>query len=227
MTSMPDRSTVVISHVVGAGTTSEHLVAVDAAARRRGVDVTWAVRLDQLAALAGSAAPIRAVADEPGWWESRATLRDRIERVIRLMPGIDTLVVGGGRTLLHRELLRDHGIRTVCVEMFDDAPCGSRRPAPLGWACRSLSWGLWEVALTAAPRGWLSRFTGRTTAIRPFPGGLTVLGSTEPGSEPTATIDRVARWVESRVATSVSLAALPGLVSATGGATTGSVLRAA
>lgn len=226
MSTASDRSTVVLSHVVAAGTTVEHLVAIDAAARRRGVEVTWAARLDGLAAMAGSAAPIRAVADDPGWWESRAALRDRVERTIRLVPGIDTLVVGDGRMLVHRELLRDHGIRTVCVDRFDDAPRGSRRPAPAGWACRSLSWGLWEVALTAPSRGWLTRFTGRTATVRPVPGGLTVLGA-GPAVEPTATIDRVARWVEAGVATTASLGALPGLVAASGTAAAGSVLRAA
>ncbi len=229
-------ATVVLCHRLADRTTPEQIVARDGWARGSGIEVTWAVGLDTLTSLApgaGSAVPLRAVADDASWWSSRAATRDRLQQMAHTLPGIDTLVIGGGRPLQHRELLRDHGIRIVCVDRFDEVSRGSRRPAPRGWNCRSLCWGLWEVAVSEPSRGVIARLTGRTGGLRPVAGGLTVLSSADDaaadgGSATTPrTLRTVGQWVARELATTVTLAGLPQLVASAGAQATGSVLRAA
>jgi len=225
-------ATVVICHRLAEDTTPEQLAARDALATKEGVTVTWAVSLGLpggLGAGVDRGVPIRAVADDADWWTSRGVLRDRLKRVAHELPGIDTLVVGDGRAIDHRDVLRDHGIRVVCSDRFSDAPRGSRRPAPAGWACRSLCWGLWEVALSTPHRGMMDRLTGRAGDPRPLPGGLTVLASGDrPGATPLDRLVHLAgRWAMRGEGSSVVLGDVARLVATAGGGGAGSVLRAA
>jgi hypothetical protein len=235
MISSPSPATVVFCHRLADRTTPEQLASRDAWARGSGIEITWAAGLDTLASLVtgnGGAVPVRAVADDASWWSSRAATRDRLQYMTHTLPGIDTLVIGAGRPLQHRELLRDHGIRIVCVDQFEEVARGSRRPAPLGWQCRSLCWGLWEVAVSAPQRGMIARLTGRGGDPRPVAGGLTVLAAADDSAvDGAATTPRVLRsvgqWVARGVATTVLLGNLPQVVAAEGSPSAGSVLRAA
>lgn len=234
MSSPTAPATVVFCHRLADSTTPEQLAARDTWARGSGIEVTWAADLGTLATLVtgqGDAVPVRAVADDASWWTSRAATRDRLQQMTHTLPGIDTLVIGGGRPLQHRELLRDHGIRIVCVDRFDEVARGSRRPAPAGWQCRSLCWGLWEVALTAPQRGVIARLTGRAGDPRPVAGGLTVLAAADEAGEVGAPAPRalrsVGQWVARGVAATVLLGGLPQVVASGSSQSAGSVLRAA
>ncbi len=157
---------------------------------------------------------------DPEWFASRQALRSAIARARAAVPGIESAVLRRA-TLQHRELLAEAGIRAVLVDAFDEVDRGSRRPAPQGWPCRSVAWGLWEVeAADRRPTGlraWLPRFSS-LPAARPGSFHVLVDRTIVPGGRPVAS-PRVERWVEwarARAArgavTAATLADLPAVV---------------
>ena len=186
-----------------------------------GVPVTWIADIESVAR--GGFAPERtdiALDLDPEWFASRQSLRSGIARARAAVPGIESAVLRRA-TLQHRELLAEAGIRTVLVDAFDDVDRGSRRPAPHGWPCRSLAWGLWEVEAAARRptglRAWLPTITS-LPAARPGSFHVLVDRTIVPGCRPVAS-PRVERWVEwarargaQGVVTAVTLADLPTVV---------------
>ena len=110
-----------------------------------GVPMTRVLTLDTLVrcdvAAPGSGL---ALALEPEWLESRQTLRRAVVRARHAAPGLEAAVLRGP-PLAHHAVLAEEGIRVVVVDAFADVGRGSRRPAPAGWPCRNVAWGLWEV----------------------------------------------------------------------------------
>jgi hypothetical protein len=162
------------------------------------IPVTWIGSVE--AVVRGGFAPDRsdlAIELEPEWFTSRQALRSAIARARGAVPGIEAAVLRRA-PLEHRELLAEAGIRVVLVDAFADTDRGSRRPAPQGWPCRNVAWGLWEVdSARRQPTGlraWLPRFTSLPVA---WPGGLHVLvdRTVVPGSR-GAMSPRVERWIE-------------------------------
>jgi hypothetical protein len=201
------------------------------------VPVTWIGSVETV--IRGGFAPDRsdiAIELQPEWFTSRQALRTAIARARGAVPGIETAVLRG-TPLEHRELLAESGIRVVMVDAFADTDRGSRRPAPQGWPCRHVAWGLWEVESArqrpTGLRAWLPRFTSLPSAR---PGGLHVLldRTVVPGGR-GAMSPRVERWIEQVQArqargavVAATLADLPTLVEGRHRqAFGGSVLRAA
>jgi len=162
------------------------------------IPVTWIGSVE--AVIRGGFTPDRsdiAIELQPEWFTSRQTLRTAIARARSAVPGIETAVLRGA-PLEHRELLAESGIRVVMVDAFADTDRGSRRPAPQGWPCRNVAWGLWEVESAhqrpTGLRAWLPRLTSLPTAR---PGGLHVLvdRTVVPGVR-GAMSPRVERWIE-------------------------------
>ncbi len=162
------------------------------------IPVTWIGSVETVTH--GGFAPDRsdiAIELQPEWFASRQTLRTAIARARGAVPGIQTAVLRRA-PLEHRELLAESGIRVVMVDAFADTDRGSRRPAPQGWPCRSLAWGLWEVESArqrpTGLRAWLPRFTSLPVAR---PGGLHVLldRTVVPGGRGEMS-PRVERWIE-------------------------------
>lgn len=188
---------------------------------RSGVPVTWIGSVD--AVVRGGFAPDRsdiAVELAPEWFESRQTLRAAIARARGAVPGIEAAVLRCG-PLEHRDLLAEAGIRVVLVDAFSGTDRGSRRPAPQGWPCRSVAWGVWEVeAANRRPvglRAWLPQF-GSLPSARP--GGLHVLVDHMAVPEGRGGVSpRVQRWIdwvqprqERSAVAAATLADLPALV---------------
>jgi hypothetical protein len=162
------------------------------------IPVTWIGSIETV--IRGGFAPDRsdiAIELQPEWFTSRQTLRAAIARARGAVPGIETAVLRGA-PLEHRELLAESGIRVVMVDAFADTDRGSRRPAPQGWPCRNVAWGLWEVESArqrpTGLRAWLPKFTSLPAAR---PGGLHVLldRTVVPGSR-GAMSPRVERWID-------------------------------
>ncbi|MFM8826870.1 MAG: hypothetical protein ACKOFT_07310, partial [Actinomycetota bacterium] len=80
----------------------------------------------------------------PEWLDSKQVLRRRLAEVRRALPGVVTAVHRGPKPLAHRTLFVEEGFQIVVVDAFTDERRSSRRPAPSGWPCRNLAWGLWE-----------------------------------------------------------------------------------
>ena len=205
------------------------------------VPVTWVVSLDQLPIVVrhrdSAAAPAGVAVEIPGT-PSRQELRLLLARAAAAAPGLDAAVIRGPLPADHRRVLVDGGIRVVCRDRFDDAPRGSRRPAPSGWPCRSTLWGLWEVTLArATPPGIVGRLLPWGAGSGPLPGSLAVLDTAGQGPSPDATAirGRVAQWqawAERRRGPAqpafATLSDLPGLIAGAGRLPVGgSILKAA
>lgn len=228
-----DRSpaTVVIVARVPRDTTDASFTAMAGSAR--GVAVTWAADADVLERFAAATGDATVGAGWAVLLDAAATAT-RQETRRRLALAADSgLTVGGcvfatGVPAVHRDLLVAAGTGVAVVDRFDEAPRGTRRPAPEGWRCRSLVWGLWEIETATAPATGLGRLLPWSGS--PAPGSLVVESIDLSGDARTAQ-DRLTRSVArhagksgSRVVTLGGLGALLGQGTATGA---GSVLRAA
>lgn len=207
------------------------------------VAITWVASIENLTVLRDAAAAINpaggrhgvALAIEPAWLRAKTTLRTSLRQARDAWPDLVAAVLRGPVPLEHRDVLVQEGITTIVVDAFDEPLRGSRRPAPRGWPCRSILWGLWEVAAAERRRqGVFGRM--RSWWSRSPDGGLTMLdaGSGSSG-QPAAIRSRLERqlgWSRRQIQAgrlqSATLADLPAVIA--GGGTAGfrgSVLRAA
>lgn len=113
--------------------------------------------------------------------ESRQAVRDIVNEARRRRPALAAVLVRE-HPLRHRGVLAEAGIRTAIVDAFSDVERGSRRPAPAGWSCRSVVWGLWEVRLATPVRGWRRTLQG-TSLPRPHAGSLAVVATDTAGGD--------------------------------------------
>lgn len=198
--------------------------------------VTWSADVETLAAAAeaGLAPATLALALEPAWLDSKATLRRMVHAARQAAPGLEAVMLRGPRPLTHATLLAEEGIRVASVDVGDDARRGSRRPAPSGWRCHNPVWGLWEVR-TDPPRrrgfvNWLLH--GSMPRLRPAALHVLDAGSVPVDRPLGGRLDRWLSWAARRVAggrlRTVPLADLPVFL-ARGGQppVSGSVLKAA
>ena len=209
--------------------------------RRAAVPVTWIATIDRLPLAVGRTATkdsLRHVALEIPANQSRQELRQLLARTAAEAPGLDAAAIRGPLPAEQRRVLVDGGIRIVCRDRFDDVTRGSRRPAPHGWPCRSLLWGLWEVTqATATPPGLVSRFLPWGAQPEPAAGSLAILdvGGQGPAADASSLHGRIEQWrswAERRTARGqVAFAALsdvPALIAGGGRLPEGgSVLKAA
>jgi hypothetical protein len=231
-------ATVVVCCGVPAGASaSEFADWVEIAARSR-LPVTWAVRPTEMAMavdLLGLRAPPADVALALGGdqLQSRPTLRRELAAARAITGPIECVVVTGADALEHRALLVEQGVHTIAVGGFDAAPRSSRRPAPAGWPCRSVVWGLWEVQTVPEPaRPAVSRWLPWAVGPRLAPGTLTVVHidpHTRGSRSGLARFERLAAWIARQAGRvdATRLADLPDLLRAAGQRDTGSVLRQA
>lgn len=192
------------------------------------VPITWITSLNSLSVAAEAEAAGATVALEllPAWFGTKQSLRDAIAVARAAVPSLDTAVIEGG-VPRHHDVLAAAGIRAVAVDMLAPVPRGSRRPAPQGWACRNVAWGLWEVLVGPGhrqPRGWLS---WTDFMRRPLAGSLHV--HRLQGATPRP--DRWLSWATKHAArggVAATLTDVPELIEGRrGGPLTGSILRAA
>jgi hypothetical protein len=223
-------ATVVILARIDATITADGFETLAASVRSTDAAVTWVADGDTLKRLS------RLTADQ-SWalvldgteTDSRQRLRQHLIGLRRT--AVDGVVVADRGTIAQRDLLVAEGIRTAVVDRFDDVTRGSRRPAPEGWACRSVVWGLWEVESTPTRAGsvlgrWLPWIGG------PAAGSLTVVTVSQAGAGILATSDRLTRVIAAHRAGRhpkrfARLGDLPSLLGSGGQVNGGSVLRAA
>lgn len=195
-------------------------------AGRPGVPVTWVADLDTIVArgdrLDGGSL---ALAIEPGWLASRQALRAALVRARHAVPGIEAAVLRDGR-LAHHAVFAEEGIRAVVVDDFAAVGRTGRRPAPAGWSCRNVAWGLWEVR-TCPPRrmGWSAWLPGLPA---PRAGGLYVASAASDAGLLSRLVDWAARGAGHGRAAAIALGDLPAILEGRRPASlAGSVLAAA
>ena len=170
--------------------------------------------------------------------ECRSGLRQTLRSLRDDVPGLSTVRFRAGSAAAQRQILVEEGIRISLVDDVGADARGSRRPAPRGWKCRNVSWGLWEIGMETGRRRGIRRWLSLGGMRVPAAGGLMVvrLDGVTLGNGGDASIssrlERAIAWVqrlESRgVATGAALTDVSGLLAAHGRpALAGSVLRAA
>lgn len=228
-----DRSpaTVVIVARVPRDTTDAAFQALAGAAR--GAAVTWATDADSLERIAEAATDASHAA---GWavlldadaTATRQETRRRLALAASSGVPVEGCVFATGVPAAHRDLLVAAGSGVAVVDRFDEVSRGTRRPAPEGWRCRSVVWGLWEIETAPAPVTGLGRLLPWSGS--PAPGSLVVESIDLSGDARTAQ-DRLARSVARHAGRSgtrlVTLGGLGGLLGQGAATSGGSVLRAA
>jgi len=162
--------------------------------------VTWAVTVERLPhvmdRLAQTASAHRAAILVPaGGLQSRRTLRGLLAAANAASPAIDTAWIRDPLPHDCRRMLVDAGIGVVLRDRLESVSRGVRRPAPTGWPCRSILWGLWEAtAADAAPPGLIGRILPWACSDRPRPGGLAIVDLAGTTPSPASIRDRLDRW---------------------------------
>lgn len=166
---------------------------------------------------------------------SRPSLRAALATARRTVGAIEAVVATAAPQIEDRGLLVAEGVRTLCIDRFEPLARGSRRPAPHGWPCRSVVWGLWELCSAQPPAGVFSRLLPLRISPLPAPGLLSVVTLSATGTaasrEIRGRLERVLGMVSKRRAKGPvqvpHLADIPELIAGSGQRHAGSVLRAA
>lgn len=204
-----------------------------------GVPITWIAplgRLRQIVAAAATAGVEASVALDVSTVESRSQLRATVREAIATMPGLEAAAVRGGLPTEQRRGLAEAGMRVILRDGFDTSGPGPRRPAPRGWPCRSVLWGLWEATSSPpAPPTAMGRLLPWATGATLLAGGLAVpeltTGSIAEAGLVRSRVEQWQAWARRRTSDTVSFARLADLPALVAGASRlgdgGSVLKAA
>ena len=209
-------------------------------AERADAAISWVAGGDDVAALgpaveaAGALGRIALEVDAETL-SSRPSLRAALATARRTVGTVEAVVAADAPSIDERGLLVAEGVRALCVERFETVARGSRRPAPHGWPCRSVVWGLWEVCSAPPAARLVSRILPWRTSPLPAPGLLSVVTLSANGANASRDIrsrlERVLGMVSRRRAKGPvqipHLADLPDLIAGGGQGRAGSVLRAA
>ncbi len=132
-------------------------------------------------------------------------------------PHLKTIVAPKTGRLHHHNLLVEEGISVILTHSYSTTS-SPRRPTPMGWPCRNIQWGLWEVSLDTPKQVRLGAFLSAMKRNRPRPGVLRVWDT----ASQTGTYDhkkflrttrRVRNLVSKKSAMAISLDHLPDFIS--------------
>lgn len=233
-------ATVVICCRLPARISAAEFAAWTRLAERANAAISWVAGSDDVAALgpAVEAAGARgriALEVDAETLASRASLRAALATARRSVGAVEAVVAADAPGIDVRGLLVAEGVRALCVERFGTIARGSRRPAPHGWPCRSIVWGLWEVCSAPPPARLLGRIIPWQSSPLPAPGLLSVVTVSASGASASRDIpsrlERMLAVVTRRRAKAPvqvpHLADIPDLIAGGGQGRAGSVLRAA
>jgi hypothetical protein len=209
-------------------------------ADRSDAAISWVAGSDDLEALgpaveaAGATGRI-ALGVDAAMIASRQSLRAALAAARRTVGAIEAVVAADAPKIDERGLLVAEGVRALCVERFETVARGSRRPAPHGWPCRSVVWGLWEVSSAPPAARLFSRIIPWQTSPLPAPGLLSVVTVSASGTASSrdvrSRLERVLALVSRRRSKAPvqvpHLADIPDLIAGGGQVRAGSVLKAA
>lgn len=209
-------------------------------AERADAAVSWVTGLEKLATFgpaieaAGALGRIALQADA-ATLSSRQSLRAALAAARRSIGTVEAVVAADAPKVEARGLLVTEGVRTLCIERFETLARGSRRPAPHGWPCRSVVWGLWEVCSAPPSAGLFGRALPWQTSPLPAAGRLSVVtlsaadgaASRDLGSRLERLLALVSRRRSKQPLQVPHLADIPDLISGAGQRRADSVLRAA
>ena len=164
---------------------------------------------------------------------SKHRFRTQLHLARRSFPHLNTIVVPNAGQIHHRELLVQEGISVILTHSYS-MTSSPRRPVPMGWPCRNVQWGLWEVLRnTQTQRGQFQTFLSFMTRRQERQGILKIWDAAcKNGNYDHKRFSKITRQIHKLVskksATAISLYQLPELISrGTSRANPSSILRAA
>jgi hypothetical protein len=207
-------------------------LAVTIDSNRPSPTISWYGSLHQLGAWPHSEQP-SAILIDPATASSRRELRGVLRAARQAVPQLRAAVIEREMGVPQPDLLVEEGIAVVLTSRFSVAG-RPRRPAPAGWPCRSVQWGLWELLrYNPTAKSWRAKFFQQSAIPRLSPGALAAIDAATPtGSFESRRLKSLLARVKKQVASGrlivPKLEELPGLVC--GGSSSqapSSILRAA
>ena len=77
--------------------------------------------------------------------DSKHRFRTKLRSARCSFPKLKTIVAPKTGRLHHHDLLVEEGISVILTQSYSTTS-SPRRPTPIGWPCRNIQWGLWEVS---------------------------------------------------------------------------------
>lgn len=194
--------------------------------------ISWYGSLDQLGAWPDSEQP-PAILIDPATASSRRELRRVLRTARQAAPQLRAAVIEGESGPPQPDLMVEEGIAVVLTSRFSGTG-RPRRPAPAGWPCRSVQWGLWELLRhNPTANSWRAKLFQQTPVPRLGPGTLAAIDAVAPtGNFESRRVKSLLARVKGQVASGrlivPKLEELPSLVCrGSSSQTPSSILRAA
>ena len=106
--------------------------------------------------------------------DSKHRFRTKLRSARCSFPNLKTIVAPKTGPLHHHDLLVEEGISVILTQSYSTTS-SPRRPTPIGWPCRNIQWGLWEVSRdTPTQQVRIGNFLSCMTRKRQRPGALRV-----------------------------------------------------
>ena len=106
--------------------------------------------------------------------DSKHRFRTKLRSARCSFPNLKTIVAPKTGPLHHHDLLVEEGISVILTQSYSTTS-SPRRPTPIGWPCRNIQWGLWEVSRdTPKQQVRIGNFLSCMTRMRQRPGALRV-----------------------------------------------------
>ena len=105
---------------------------------------------------------------------SKHRFRMQLRSARSSFPHLRTIVAPKTGQLHYHDLLVEEGISVILTQSYSTTS-SPRRPTPMGWPCRNIQWGLWEVSLdTPKQQARIGSFLSAMTRKRQPFGALRV-----------------------------------------------------
>ena len=149
---------------------------------------------------------------------SKHRFRMQLHAARRSFPNLKTIVAPKAGRVHYHDLLVEEGISVILTQSFSTIS-SPRRPTPIGWPCRNVQWGLWEVSRdTPKQKGRIQNFLSSVARKRERPGTLRIWdAASQKGTYDNKKFGRAIRRLQKLVAkksvTVISLDQIPECIS--------------
>ena len=164
---------------------------------------------------------------------SKHRFRMKLHSARRSFPNLKTIVAPKAGRVHYHDLLVEEGISVILTQSYSTTS-SPRRPTPMGWPCRNVQWGLWEVSRdTPKQQGRIQNLWSSMARKRERPGTLRIWdAASEKGTYDhkkfCGATRRIHKLVSKKSVTVISLDQLPEFISSTSSrAVPTSILKAA
>ena len=149
---------------------------------------------------------------------SKQRFRMQLHAARRSFPNLRTIVAPKAGRIHYHDLLVEEGISVILTQSFSTIS-SPRRPTPMGWPCRNVQWGLWEVSRdTPKQKGRIQNFLSSVARKRERPGTLRIWDAasqkgTYDNKKFGRAIRRLQKLVSKKSVTVISLDQIPECIS--------------